>query len=364
MAVMAIIEAPIDGLLAGEVDLSRDRALVERYQSGDVSAFDELYRRYFDRLVRFCGRRLDNRHEAEEVAQEAFVRALRSLDSFGGDRRFYPWLTVIASRIIIDTSRARGRCEPVGDVDPGATDGGTERVVEMVDYTLLDTALSRLTDRHRDVLELRERQGWSYNEIAQHYAVNQGTVEQLLFRARKALRREFIALGGDGRLAALPAMALLSRRFRTWLSRLDPIAAEAVARIGSSAAGVALVAATATGVAGFVHGHETPATAVTVTRSVAEAVVPAELPAAPVAPTDAAPPRDFGAPRAFDEPADVPPGAQPPVAVTSADDAREAAGPTGAEAPGAAAGGDVTKAAADVTSDVEDYRTFVEERLQ
>ena len=360
---MAIIDAPLDGCLAGEVDLSRDRALVERYQSGDASAFEELYRRYFDRLVRYCRRRLDSTHEAEEVAQEAFVRALRSLDSLGGDRRFYPWLTVIASRLIIDNSRARGRCEPAENIDPGVTDGGTERVVEMVDYSLLDAALSRLTERHRDVLELRERQGWSYQEIAQHYAVNQGTVEQLLFRARKALRREFLALGGDGRLAALPALAILSRRFRSWLGRLDPLAADAVARIGSSAAGVALVAATATGVAGFVHGAEKPATTVTFSRPAAEAVVPFEVPSV-IDPASAGAPIDgFDRPDTADAPSDEPTGTQPPVAVTSADEARDSLGPTGAEAPGAAAGGDTAGASGDLTHHLEDYQTFVEERL-
>lgn len=361
---MAIIDAPLDGCLAGDVDLSRDRALVERYQSGDPSAFEELYRRYFDRLVRFCHRRLDDRHDAEEVAQEAFVRALRNLDSFGGDRRFYPWLTVIASRIIIDTSRARARCEPAEDIDLGATDGGTERVTEMVDYTLLDAALSRLTERHRDVLDLRERQGWSYQEIAQHYAVNQGTVEQLLFRARKALRREFLALGGDGRLAALPVLALLSRRFRSWLGRIDPFAAEAVARLGSSAAGVAMVAATATGVAGLVHGPAPAAPVTLIEPAVAESFMPFETPAGDAAGDTAgiSGAGDSPAPPVA-EPGAQPPAAREPVAVTSAADAREEAGPTGADAPGAAAGGDARDANTDLTHDLDDYRTFVEERL-
>ena len=359
---MAIIDTPLDGCLAGEVDLSRDRALVERYQSGDSSAFEELYRRYFDRLVRYCHRRLENRHEAEEVAQEAFVRALRNLDSFGGDRRFYPWLTVIASRIIIDTSRAKGRCQPAEDIDLGATDGGTERVVEMVDYTLLDAALSRLTDRHRDILDLRERQGWSYQEIARHYAVNQGTVEQLLFRARKALRREFLALGGDGRFAALPALALLSRRFRSWVGRLDPFAAEAVARIGSSAAGVALVAATATGVAGFVHGPGADVPATPIKPAVAESVMPSQPPVDGTT-GDAGDISGAGdAPAPPSAPAQ-PPSAREPVAVTSAADARGEAGPAGAEAPGAAAGGDPKDARTDLAHDLDDYRTFVEERL-
>ena len=359
---MAIIDAPFDGRFAADVDLSRDRALVERYQSGDVSAFEELYRRYFDRLVRYCGRRLHDAHDAEEVAQEAFVRALRNLDSFGGERRFYPWLTVIASRLIVDNSRARGRCQPAKDIDSGTTDGGTERVVEMVDYTLLDAALERLTERHRDVLELREREGWSYQEIARHYAVNQGTVEQLLFRARKALKREFLALGGDARAGALPALGLLSRRFRVWLSRLDPLASDAVARLGSSAAGVALVAATATGVAGLVQGPAV-APAQNVSSRPAHVVTPLEVPVleAPAI-VDGGPTGTSGPVGPSDTGSDAA-AAPPPVAVMSASDARNEAGPTGADAPGASAGGDGDDAATDLIHDVQDYRTFVEERL-
>jgi RNA polymerase sigma-70 factor, ECF subfamily len=59
----------------GDVDLERDRDLVHRYQAGDPSAFDDLYRRYFDRLRGYCHRHAGDRHTAEELAQEAFVRA-------------------------------------------------------------------------------------------------------------------------------------------------------------------------------------------------------------------------------------------------------------------------------------------------
>src|SRR3982750_4446701 len=88
-----------------DIDLDRDRALVERFQSGDAAAFDELYRRYFSRLRRYCEKRVGDPHEAEEVAQEAFVRALRAMPGFAGDRRFYPWMTVIAQRLCIDHHR-------------------------------------------------------------------------------------------------------------------------------------------------------------------------------------------------------------------------------------------------------------------
>ena len=78
MSTMTIItrSAPVYG---GEVDIERDSALVQRAQSGDHAAFDELYLRYYTRIVRFCQRRLYDAYEAEDVAQETFARAWRAL---------------------------------------------------------------------------------------------------------------------------------------------------------------------------------------------------------------------------------------------------------------------------------------------
>ena len=181
-------------LAPDDVDLARDRVLVERAQDGDLRAFDELYRRYFDRLVRYCCKRVGDRHEAEEIAQEAFARAYRALPTFAGERRFYPWLSVIASRLCVDSLRRRGRVE-LGDIDDRPVlEAGYDRLDAEGDIATLSLALDRLTNRHREVLDLRERQGWSYQHIADHYQVPIGTVEALLWRARKALRREFLAL--------------------------------------------------------------------------------------------------------------------------------------------------------------------------
>ena len=65
--------------------------------------------RYYERLLRFCLRRLNDRHEAEDAAQEAFARAWKALPRFAGERRFYPWLTVIAGNICTDMLRRRSR---------------------------------------------------------------------------------------------------------------------------------------------------------------------------------------------------------------------------------------------------------------
>src|SRR5437763_1799340 len=163
-------------LRADDVDLARDRTLVERYQAGDADAFDQLYRRYQQRLERFCLKRLGDRQEAEEVAQEAFVRALTALPRFEGERRFYPWVSVIASRLCVDTHRRRARAVPTREVDSGFVDGEDERILAASDVELLTQAVTQLGPRHREVLQLREVDGWSYERIAGHYGVTLGTV--------------------------------------------------------------------------------------------------------------------------------------------------------------------------------------------
>jgi RNA polymerase sigma-70 factor, ECF subfamily len=185
--------------LCDDVDLDRDRVLVERCQAGDSAAFGNLYARYYERLLRFCLRRLNDRHEAEDAAQEAFARAWKALPRFAGDRRFYPWLTVIAGNICTDMLRRRSRSTPTDDLELTAQrpvgvvveDTSEELVLAAVDGELVNRALDRLSTRHRHVLAMREGSGWTYQQIADHEGVEIGTIETLLWRARQALKREF-----------------------------------------------------------------------------------------------------------------------------------------------------------------------------
>lgn len=256
-------------LRADDVDLGRDRALVEQYQDGDLAAFEDLYRRYYSRLFRFCLRRTGDPHEAEEVTQEAFARAFRAMPALRGERRFYPWLSVIASRLCIDSHRRLDRTEPAADVDPGSVEWGQDRLETAVDYDYLEKALARLNPRHREVLYLREGEGWSYQRIAEHYDVSIGTVEGLLFRARAALRREFLAVAGPegavevgmgGRGAVLPpalGLGWLGRRLAGLRVRAHEWASGMAAMPGLAANGVGLAVVVATAAAGLssMTGH-------------------------------------------------------------------------------------------------------------
>jgi hypothetical protein len=175
-------------------------------------------------------------------------------------------------------------------------DGGQEAILNEADITLLNEAISRLATRHQEVLDLRERQGFSYQRISEYYGVSLGTVEALLWRARKALRREFLALtnGEAPALAGAPLGVGMSRltswrmRIGIWLSnRGQPLVAGAAA----------LVTATAVGLTGAGGATAVAATAPAATRVLAAAssnassmpaLSNAPLQQAPVAPNAAA----------------------------------------------------------------------------
>jgi RNA polymerase sigma-70 factor (ECF subfamily) len=277
------------------VDLGRDAALVERTQAGEHEAFEDLYRRYFPRLRRYCMRYLSDPADAEEVAQEALARAYRSIASLGGDKRFYPWLTVIAKRLCIDYYRRTSRLELTADIESGSLAAAAdERIVDITDHQLVRNALQTLSPRHREVLERREVDGWSYQRIADDYGVSLGTVEQLLHRARKSLRKSFLELDREtvGAAAGFPFLGWLSRRWSdvraTWqlkVAKLEPV----LSPLASRAAGLAMVAGAA-GIGGGALAGAMPAAAAPAPRPAIVAPAHANSVAPAVVATHTAPP--------------------------------------------------------------------------
>lgn len=204
-----------------DLELNRDRSLVERVQLGDEEAFAELYRCHHDRLYRYCLYRLGEAHEAQDVVQEAFTRAWANAPRLQGDLKFYPWLRTIAGNLCTDVGRKRARVQPAPAVDPGPTEGGQERIVDLVDIALLEQAMSRLPDRHREVLELREADGLTYEQLADRTGTSVGTVESLLWRARQGLKRQFAVVSGESVLAGLPVIGWLLRKAHATHSKLS-----------------------------------------------------------------------------------------------------------------------------------------------
>ena len=311
----------------GDVDLNRDRQLVERAQSGDGSAFAELYTCYFDRLRRFCVRRLHDDAESHDVAQEAFAKAWRALPSFAGERRFYPWLTVIAANLCTDVLRRRTRSNLTGDFDavekletrPSLDDSIEDRVVAGVENQMALEALDRLSERHRRVLVLREGSGWSYQKIARHEGVEISAIETLLWRARQALKREYaVVSGGAMALLAVPfagvrAFVRAGRRFAAAVQphlpfdghvfeRFSAVPASLVAVAGSAV----VAAATFGGLAA--SGSPAPTTVPTVTPAIVSSPGSAFLPTSPFVP-QAAPASSSGS---------APPSPPPPTPTATA----------------------------------------------
>jgi RNA polymerase sigma-70 factor (ECF subfamily) len=240
-----------------------DASLVSAAQAGDLQAFSRLYDRHHDRLVRFCRSRLGNADDAADAAQETFLRAWRSLDTFGRRGSVYPWLHAIARNVCTDTLRKRLRVDTADDralgslPDTGMT--ALERLDIEVDNAVLRAALERLSDRHREILSLREYEGWSYERIADEEHLELNAVKSLVWRARQALRREFLLLDTDGgRFGGFLGLGLLLRRAlpsaRRAVDRIAFAAGELTSAGSSAASHAGLAAASAVGVAAVAVG--------------------------------------------------------------------------------------------------------------
>jgi len=158
---------------------------VARAMAGEEAAYRWLLDRYRDRVVRLAAHVLRSPSEAEDAAQEAFVRAFRNLRSFRGESRFYTWLYHIAVRVCLDRRRAHwGREQgiPVSEGAEGSVAGGSD--LRLTVETLLD----QLSPPMRAALVLRELEGLEYEEIAMTLEIPVGTVRSRLNAARRKFR--------------------------------------------------------------------------------------------------------------------------------------------------------------------------------
>jgi len=179
-----------------------DQQLVQRVQAGDKSAFNLLVLKYQHRVLKLVGRFVSDAAEAEDVAQEAFLKAYRALASFRGESAFYTWLY----RIAINTAKnalVANRRRPVDfDLDlqdpdqyerhARLKDDDTPEGVLLTDEirAVVEHALEQLPEDLRTAIVLRELEGMSYEEIAEAMDCPVGTVRSRIFRAREAIDKK------------------------------------------------------------------------------------------------------------------------------------------------------------------------------
>jgi len=176
-----------------------DQLLVERVQKGDKRAFDLLIQKYQHRIVSLVSRYVSDTSEAQDVAQEAFIKAYRAIDRFRGESAFYTWLYRIAINTAKNWIVAKNRRPPLSDIDAGDAeqydmdsrlkDRSTpenELLREEIENTVYGTIAS-LPEDLRTAIMLRELDGMSYEEIATTMECPIGTVRSRIFRAREAI---------------------------------------------------------------------------------------------------------------------------------------------------------------------------------
>lgn len=191
-----------------KLNVEADAALVERARNGDRQAFNMLIIKHKDRIYNLCFWYLNDHQEADDAAQETFIKIFNFLKTFRQDAAFSTWVHRIAINTCknkrkssyarffrrqkpLDASDANGRVTQIAD-------NGSHTVIQQPDAQLdrketsaaIQQAISRLGEKKRTVVLLRDIQGFSYEEVAKITGMNLGTVRSTLARAREELKQQ------------------------------------------------------------------------------------------------------------------------------------------------------------------------------
>ena len=174
-------------------------AVIRKVQDGDVNAFEDLVSAYEKKVYNLALRMTGNPQDAEDMAQESFLKAYSSLPSFRGDSRFSVWLYRIVSNVCLDYLRKKNKRGTVSlsvedddgedtQLDLPDTSQSPEEVLEKkLTRDAVRRGLDSLPPDARQILLLREIEGLSYEEIGEAMNLEPGTVKSRIFRARKKL---------------------------------------------------------------------------------------------------------------------------------------------------------------------------------
>jgi len=216
----------VHAAVSGPAALS-DEEIVERTRAGEIALFELLMRRYNQRLYRIARAIVGDASEAEDVVQDAYVRAYEHLDQFAGRARFSTWLTRIAVHEASARLRRRGRYMGIDDDMPtlaSAAAGPEERTADRELGHVIEEAVDALPEVYGAAFVLRDVEGLSTAETAACLGISAETVKTRLHRARAILRNHITARIG---VAARDA-------FRFAGARCDQTVAAVMARIAAT----------------------------------------------------------------------------------------------------------------------------------
>lgn len=202
----------------GEPPLDETGLLVKRAKEKDLYAFEDLVRIHQNRIYALCLHLSGSRDDAQDLAQEAFIRAYRALGTFRNEADFGTWLHRITVNVCLNYRRKNGGLPPLSLDEPYRGDDGGElrrevaaeggdplQALEDKEFRdVVRVALNSLSEEHRAVLVLREVEGYSYEEVARLLGCSLGTVKSRLNRAREVMRRKMTELARETG-EALPA---------------------------------------------------------------------------------------------------------------------------------------------------------------
>lgn len=200
------------------MDLSMNKSittdLIKKSQNGNMETFESLVTMYQARIFGLCLKLTCNRDDAEDLAQEVFIKAFHSLKGFRLEADFGTWLHRIAVNMWLNVKKKNSRATYVSLDDPISTESGEvsrevadednekdplASLVEVEFRGQVRQALEQLTREHKAVLVLRDMEGYSYEEIARLTDTSLGTVKSRINRARQALR-EIITQNSEYRI--------------------------------------------------------------------------------------------------------------------------------------------------------------------
>lgn len=192
--------------ITGRMELDTDAALVRRAREGEYSAFETLFERYRTLVFRFAYQMVPRRDDAEDIVQEAFVRAYQNLDKYRDEAKFTTWLLRIVTNLCTDQARMSNRRQALEQQEAsgslvwmtvGDWDDPVQNLEEDRRKHALRRALSALPAHHRSVIVLRDIEEREYTDIAAILGCTIGGAKLRVLRARRALKDRIAPLLGE-----------------------------------------------------------------------------------------------------------------------------------------------------------------------